>query len=67
MSCIDIFTLSRYSLAYPTDCSQLLAILFEKRLQQLEQENRMYEMGLAMRKASISTNKEAVCSIEAVK
>ena len=47
--------------------NSFVAIEFEKHLQHLEKENRLYEMGLEMKKASISTNKDAICSIEALK
>ncbi|KAF6023494.1 hypothetical protein EB796_018191 [Bugula neritina] len=42
------------------------AIEFERYLQMLEGENRLYEMGLAMKKANQEKSRDTVCSIEAL-
>lgn len=43
-----------------------VAIEFERYLQMLEGENRLYEMGLAMKKANQEKSRDTVCSIEAL-
>ena len=48
-------------------CLFCVAIEFEKHLQRLESENRLYEMGLEMKRASLETNKDLVCSLEALR
>ncbi|XP_067950240.1 uncharacterized protein [Watersipora subatra] len=43
------------------------AIEFEQHLQELEQANKLYEMGLAMKRASLRTSKDFICSVEALR
>lgn len=62
----ELFT--RGPCSYTPSCVGFItAIEFERYLQSLESENRQFEMGLAMRKASLEKTKDEQCSLDAIK